>query len=63
MSRSLGVFAAFALIFVWAMPPSLPPYRDAGEMTSSAWTLGVSHPTGYPLYILLGRAADKSVRR
>ncbi len=49
----LGAFAAYA----WAAPAWLAPYRDSGEMASSAWTLGVSHPTSYPLYILLGRLA------
>lgn len=39
------------------MPPTLPAYRDAGEMATSAYTLGVSHPPSYPLYILVGRAA------
>ncbi|MBI4678058.1 MAG: DUF2723 domain-containing protein [Elusimicrobia bacterium] len=50
------VFAAFFGLYVWNMPPGLPLYRDSGEMTTSAATLGVSHPTGYPLYILLGHA-------
>lgn len=31
---------------------------DAGELISCAHTLGVAHPTGYPLYCLAGRAAD-----
>ncbi|MBI5210822.1 MAG: DUF2723 domain-containing protein [Elusimicrobia bacterium] len=52
------VFAAFFGLYLWTMPPALPPYRDAGEMTTSAATLGISHPTGYPLYILLGRASQ-----
>ena len=40
------------------MPPPWLPYRDAGEMTVSAATLGVSHPTSYPLYILAGRLSE-----
>ncbi|MBI4386143.1 MAG: DUF2723 domain-containing protein [Elusimicrobia bacterium] len=40
------------------MSPTLPAYRDAGEMAASAYTLGVSHPPSYPLYILLGHMAQ-----
>lgn len=50
-----AVFLAAGMLYVWTMPVSLPAYRDAGEMASSAHTLGVSHPPSYPLYILLGR--------
>ncbi|MDA8131277.1 MAG: DUF2723 domain-containing protein [Elusimicrobia bacterium] len=39
-------------LYVCSLPPVLPPYRDAGEMASAAWTLGVAHQPGYPLYIL-----------
>ncbi len=52
------VFFAFFALYLFTLHPSLAPYRDAGEMASSAWTLGVSHPTSYPLYILLGRLID-----
>lgn len=27
---------------------------DSGELASTAYTLGIAHPTGYPLYTLLG---------
>lgn len=30
------------------------PYIDGGELTTDLWTLGIAHPTGYPLYTLLG---------
>jgi hypothetical protein len=29
--------------------------RDTGEFITATWVLGVVHPTGYPLYMLLGR--------
>lgn len=29
---------------------------DSGELTTAAYTLGVAHPPGYPLYTLLGKA-------
>ena len=51
------IFAALlALILVplylYCLPPVLPPYRDSGEMASAAWTLGVAHQPGYPLYLV-----------
>ncbi len=27
---------------------------DSGELASTAYTLGIAHPTGYPLYMLIG---------
>ncbi|MBI5243687.1 MAG: DUF2723 domain-containing protein [Elusimicrobia bacterium] len=50
-------FLAFGL-YLWTMPPTLAPYRDAGEMTSSTATLGVSHPPSYPVYVMLGRLSS-----
>jgi len=32
-------------------------FIDSGELTTNAWTLGIAHPTGYPLYTLLSRLA------
>ncbi|MBN1503794.1 MAG: DUF2723 domain-containing protein, partial [Candidatus Eisenbacteria bacterium] len=29
--------------------------EDSGDLLSCAYTLGIPHPTGYPLYVLLGR--------
>ncbi len=58
MMGFLAVFFGFFGVFLAALPPALAPYRDAGEMTTSAFTLGVSHPTSYPLYILLGRLCE-----
>jgi hypothetical protein len=30
---------------------------DSGELVRAAWTLGIPHPTGYPLWLLLAHAA------
>ncbi len=54
---SLGVFFAVLSLYLAKLPPALAPWRDAGEMSVAAATLGVAHPTSYPLYVLLGRAA------
>ncbi len=37
------------------MYPTISPYRDSGDMITSAYTLGIAHPPGYPLYVLLGK--------
>jgi hypothetical protein len=29
-------------------------YVDSGELAGVAWTLGIGHPTGYPIFTLLG---------
>jgi len=29
-------------------------FIDSGELATVAWTLGIAHPTGYPLYTLVG---------
>ena len=53
---TLLVFVSAFLVYLRALPPSLVAWRDTGEMCTAAWTLGVAHPTSYPLYVLLGRA-------
>ncbi|OGR82823.1 MAG: hypothetical protein A3J74_05105 [Elusimicrobia bacterium RIFCSPHIGHO2_02_FULL_57_9] len=57
-AAAVAVFFSFFVLYLFTLPPDLAPYRDAGEMASSAYTLGVSHPTSYPLYILLGHSAQ-----
>ncbi|MDP3541093.1 MAG: DUF2723 domain-containing protein [Elusimicrobiota bacterium] len=54
---SFGVFFATLALYLAKLPPALAPWRDTGEMTVAAATLGVAHPTSYPLYVLLGRLA------
>lgn len=43
------VFVTYAL----TMAPGLM-YTDSGELAAACTTLGVAHPTGYPLFTLLG---------
>ncbi len=49
----VGVAAASAAV-VFASPGLF--VKDAGELASSALVLGVPHPTGFPMFCLLGRA-------
>lgn len=48
---SLGLLA-FAL-YVRTLAPGLLA-GDAGEFQMAAWRAGLAHPTGYPLYLMLG---------
>ena len=45
-----GVFAVYAL---GACPTIY--VGDSGELTTAVAVLGIPHPTGYPLYVLLGK--------
>ncbi len=44
--------AAFALYYVTLAPTVLE--ADGGEFQFVPWLPGIAHPTGYPLYVLLG---------
>ncbi len=65
MSKSLFQdenLAAFglSLIALAAYLTTISPavsFVDAGELAAVATTLGIAHPTGYPLFTLLGRCA------
>lgn len=47
---SLG---AAAIVYLWTMWPSMAG-GDSGELTAAAYTLGIVHPPGYPLYTMIG---------
>jgi len=49
----LGVVAF--LLYTWTLAPTVLA-GDPGELQFASYLLGVAHPTGYPLYTLLGWA-------
>ena len=52
----LLLLIAFALgLYLRTLAPGLLS-GDPGEFQFAAWRLGLAHPTGYPLYLLLGSA-------
>ncbi|MCB0084021.1 MAG: DUF2723 domain-containing protein, partial [Caldilineaceae bacterium] len=55
--RQLAVllFAGVFGLYLRTMAPGLL-FGDSGEFQVAAWTLGLAHSTGYPLYLLLGSA-------
>ncbi len=52
---TLVVGLAALSLYVATAYPDVGPV-DSGELTLAAWTLGVPHPPGFPLYVLLGWA-------
>jgi hypothetical protein len=51
-----GLYAVVATALVLCAAPTVG-FRDAGELGSSMFHLGIAHPTGFPLVMLLGKAA------
>jgi hypothetical protein len=48
------VVSVFAfLVYLKTLAPSVT-FIDSGELAAVACTLGIAHPTGYPLFTLLG---------
>ena len=57
-----GVPSLLSLVTFGVYPATLAPGltwshegADGGDLITAAYTLGIPHPTGYPLYTLLGR--------
>ena len=49
-----AVFVISLALYVKTMAPSVS-FWDTGEFIASSYTMGVPHPPGSPLYVLLGR--------
>lgn len=54
-SRVLLLFIFTMGIYIISSPPTLTVGGDSGEFITSTYTLGVSHPPGFPLYCLVGK--------
>ncbi len=52
-SIGVGVSLTTLLLYLITLAPTVL-YADSGEFQFVAWLPGIAHPTGYPLYILLG---------
>jgi hypothetical protein len=51
-----GLGVALPALFLYGLTSYLTvAYIDSGELAVVNWTLGIAHPTGYPLYTLIGR--------
>lgn len=56
LDATLAVLIGLASLALYArtLAPGLL-YGDSGEFQSVVYSLGMTHPTGYPVYVLLGR--------
>lgn len=56
IDHATAAVVAGALFVVYALGASPSIYvGDSGELVAAAATLGIPHPSGYPLYVLLGK--------
>lgn len=54
MKRNFGLVSFFITFIVYLFTTSSEvSFFDSGELISSAYTLGITHPPGYPLYVML----------
>lgn len=53
MVAALGVCIAALTVYCLTLAPGLV-FIDSGELAAVCATLGIAHPTGYPLYTLIG---------
>ncbi len=51
------VFALSFSLYLFTLAPTVTPV-DSGELITAARTLGVAHPPGFPLYVLLAHFAS-----
>lgn len=49
------IFLVVFGIYLFTAYPTIPPYRDSGDLIAASYSLGNAHPPGYPLYSLLGK--------
>lgn len=53
-ASSAAVFVAALTAYLLTLAPTVTG-EDSGELVAAAWTLGVPHPPGYPLWCLVTR--------
>src|ERR1041385_6485681 len=51
------VFVLALLLYTWTLSPTVT-LVDSGELIVAAHTLGVAHPPGFPLYLMLAHLAS-----
>ncbi|MBU1598794.1 DUF2723 domain-containing protein, partial [bacterium] len=49
----LVLFVSFG-VYLYTLTPTVG-FHDSGELITVAYTLGIAHPPGYPLYTLFGK--------
>ncbi len=57
-----GAVLVSLILYLLTMPPTITWWfggSDSGELISAADAFGIAHPTGYPLFVLLGYLATR----
>ncbi len=52
--KILFTLIVIAYIYIYTLAPTITT-GDSGELITSAYTLGITHPPGYPLYVVIGK--------
>jgi len=52
---SLILFLLTFAFYLCGLSGTIPSYRDSGDLIASIHTLGIAHPPGYALYVLVGK--------
>ncbi|GMV99056.1 MAG: hypothetical protein AMXMBFR84_01950 [Candidatus Hydrogenedentota bacterium] len=55
-----GVGLAALTVYVYTLAPTVS-VEDTGELIAAAYTLGIPHPTGYPLWVILAHLFQLAV--
>ena len=50
-----GVFVPCLILTLCLLSPTVTRGGDCGELIAASYTLGIAHPSGYPVWCLLGR--------
>lgn len=59
-TTALLMFALFAALYLYTMCPTIYT-MDNGELIVAAYKLELAHPTGYPLFCLLGKLSTYAI--
>ena len=54
MVNMVGAFIISLAVYTKTIAPTVP-FWDGGEFIAASYILGIPHPPGSPLYILIGR--------
>ena len=49
------LFVFILSVYLLTLAPTIG-FRDSGDMVTASYLLGISHPSGFPLYMLIGKA-------
>ena len=52
---SVALFLLTFAFYLSGLSGTIPSYRDSGDLIASIHTLGIAHPPGYALYVLVGK--------